>query len=77
MVKKRYSALAVALTLCVAASSTVQAETTWPRASSARETFAGPYDLLVAGTADRNSLGMILASMGLMALIAHRRRMPS
>lgn len=93
MARKRYAAMAAALSLCVATSCAVQADTVLPKAdaldvmqakgtlfsrtSSAREAFAGPYDLLVAETADRNSLGMILASMGLMVLIANRRRMPS
>lgn len=43
--------------------------------STAQEAFAGPYQLLAAGTPNHNSFGMILASMGLMALIAYRRRM--
>ena len=36
--------------------------------------FAGPYTLLVSGAGNQNSFGMMLASLGLMALIAHRRR---
>lgn len=36
--------------------------------------FAGPYRLMVSGSGDRDSSGMLLASLGLMALIAQRRR---
>lgn len=36
--------------------------------------FAGPYQLMVTGSDERDSSGMIMASLGLMALIAYRRR---
>lgn len=36
--------------------------------------FAGPYRLLVSNPGDRESSGMVLASLGLMALIFQRRR---
>lgn len=41
---------------------------------SADKTFHGPYSLMVTGKDDANSIGMILASLGLMAVIVHRRR---
>ncbi len=41
---------------------------------SADATFQGPYSLMVTGKDDANSIGMILASLGLMAVIVHRRR---
>jgi len=43
--------------------------------SPVRETFAGPYDLPVTEGGDRDFYGMMLASLGMMALIAHRRRL--
>lgn len=36
--------------------------------------FAGPYRLMVAGTGQQNLSDMLLASLGLMAIIAYRRR---
>lgn len=36
--------------------------------------FAGPYRLLVSNAGDQKSSGMVLASLGLMALIFQRRR---
>ena len=36
--------------------------------------FQGPYSLMVSDDGDSNSFGMILASLGLMAVIVHRRR---
>lgn len=36
--------------------------------------FAGPYRMLVSSSDARDSSGMVLASLGLMALIFHRRR---
>ena len=43
------------------------------RYPAAGDFFAGPR-VLVTGAADSNSYGMILASLGLMAVIVHRRR---
>ena len=37
-------------------------------------TFQGPYSLMVSGDDGSNSFGMVLASLGLMAVIVHRRR---
>lgn len=39
-----------------------------------RKAFHGPYTLMVSGSDSTNSLGMVLASLGLMAMIVHRRR---
>jgi hypothetical protein len=36
--------------------------------------FRGPYTLMVSQDGSANSLGMILASLGLMGIIVHRRR---
>lgn len=41
---------------------------------SADANFQGPYSLMVTGKDDASSIGMILASLGLMAVIVHRRR---
>jgi hypothetical protein len=38
------------------------------------QAFQGPYSLMVSDDGDSNSFGMILASLGLMAVIVHRRR---
>jgi len=43
-------------------------------AAPAEATFQGPYSLMVSGNDGPNSLGMVLASLGLMAVIVHRRR---
>jgi hypothetical protein len=43
-------------------------------ATPAEATFQGPYSLMVSGNDGANSFGMILASLGLMAVIVHRRR---
>ena len=43
-------------------------------AAPTEATFQGPYSLMVSGDDGPNSFGMILASLGLMAVIVHRRR---
>lgn len=43
-------------------------------ATPAEATFQGPYSLMVSNDDGANSFGMILASVGLMAVIVHRRR---
>ena len=43
-------------------------------ATPAEATFHGPYSLMVSGDDGPNSFGMVLASLGLMAVIVHRRR---
>lgn len=43
-------------------------------AAPAEVTFQGPYSLMVSGDDGSNSFGMVLASLGLMAVIVHRRR---
>ena len=39
------------------------------------DTFAGPYRLMVSGAGEQDLSKMILTSLGLMAMIAFRRRM--